>query len=148
MPSAIEEVFTTLQTAFEAAGLNVEIDRGPEAMLDGAELPAVALSWLGASLTTPDSCEGFFWKGQVQVDCWAKVQAGVTVLAGCNALANTVASVVQTEQRGNSFGGKFHECRPISVGDLSMVAPDVGCLTVTLAVQFFTAKGDWTAILT
>lgn len=148
MPSAIEEVITTLQTAFEAAGLNVEIDRGQEAMLDGAELPAVALSWLGAPLGTPDSCESFFWDGQVQVDCWAKVETGTTVLAGCGALASTVAAVVQTKQRGNSFGGKFHECRPISVGDLSSVTPDVGCLTITLAVQFYTAKGDWTAILT
>jgi hypothetical protein len=141
--AAIVETLNAVKTALETAGLTVEIDRQEDEVLADAEYPLASLSWGGAELTEETTCDSYWWKATIIVDLWFKVETGVTVLAGCDTMASTVAAAFRADR---SFGGKFFHSKIVALSDLGTIAADVGALTVTAEVMFQTAKGDWSTI--
>jgi hypothetical protein len=148
MTDAVNQCLEALRTRFVAAGLNVAIDRDESEMLQDVEYPSVALSWLGAEINRIDSCGTYFWRAQVAIDAWAKVGPGKPVLAGCMDQIATCAQVIQNSQVADNFGQMFHDCVPISVSGLEAIGADRGSISMIVSVQYQTAKGDWTTILT
>ena len=146
MASAIEECLALINAELVAAGLATETNRDEAEILQSDEYPVAAIYWAGAEIERIDSCNALLWNGQVVLDFWSKVAAGQTPMAQCNAMLATAAAAIQTRQRADSFGGKFHACEPISVSDFASLQGDTGSMSLTLSVQFWTTKDDWTAI--
>lgn len=148
MASAIEECLALIDAEVTAAGLATETNRDEAEILQAEEYPVVAIYWGGAEIERKDSCNALLWSGQVVLDFWSKVSPGQTPMAQCNAMLAAAAAAIQTRQRADSFGGKFHACEPISVSDFASLQGDTGSMSLTLSVQFWTTKDDWTAIST
>lgn len=148
MASAIEEAIAAIKDELTDAGLTVETERNEADILEQAEFPVVALAWLGAEIDRIDQCGNHFWRAQVALDCWAKVETGTSVVQQCNAMVATAQAALYARQTADSFGGLFHDLTPITVSDFATIGADTGCIVLTLAVQFQTARGDWTRILT
>lgn len=148
MASAIEECLGLINTELVAAGLATETNRDEAEILQSDEYPVAAIYWGGAEIERIDSCNALLWNGQVVLDFWSKVAAGQTPMAQCNAMIAAAAAAIQTRQRADSFGGKFHACEPTEVSDFASLQGDTGSMSLTLSVQFWTTKDDWTAIYT
>jgi hypothetical protein len=148
MASAIEQVLDAFRTRFEAAGLNVEVDRDESDALQQEELESVAMSWLGSPMDQRDTGGTYYWSAEVAVDAWVKARTGQSVITGCNALLNTCARVIQENMELDNFGQLFHICKPMSMTGLEAIGADTGAMSMIISVSYQTLKGDWSTIYT
>jgi hypothetical protein len=144
MPSAIEQILGIFQTRLIADGLSAEIHRDENEILQSAECPVVALGWGGAEIESPTSCDEYLWRATIIFDCWAKVDTGKPIIAGCADQISIIAAAIRDDY---SFGGKFQECVPIAVSDFANIGGDTGCITLTATVLFMTPRGDFDTLI-
>jgi hypothetical protein len=145
MPTAMEQVISVIKAALVGVGIGSTDGRDIDDFLQEFEIDTVDLSWAGAELSTPTSCDEYVWDATVQCGCWGKIKIGETPFAASTRIAGQVAAVISADY---TFGGKFLQVTPMSVSGMEAFGSDVGCITVELRVQFMTSKGDWNTLIT
>ena len=143
--AAITEVLGAVQTALEAAGLQVEVDREEDDRISESKGELVALAWQGAEATTPTSCASYFWNAQVAIGVWASVTASESVQERANAVLGAISG---GPAGARSWGGRCWAALFPAVSGLEDLAPDRGAVTVSVTVQYWTTRADITSIAT
>jgi hypothetical protein len=142
MPTAMEQVLDAMKAAIETGGIVVHIDRDEDEFLQEGEIDCINLHWDGSEIQTPDNC-GYLWDGLVVADCWGKMKTGQTPFQAASALVASLGAIIHADE---TFGGKVEASAPTAVSGMKHMRNDVGAISVTIAVQYRTPRGDWNTL--